>query len=279
MITVNYTVLSRIFNHLIRNRYHREGAESWTRRAHTYNMTCAFGALKAATSTSLSSLSSFTPSSPSISSSSSSLFPTSSHSLSSSSSSSSIPSPSLLTSSPASISSSSWTASSYYDPKESSSYYPKEPLPFKEHSFATASSPSDSIHSPLFNDSTTMSPPCSVSHINSNKMGMKKHLNEYHYNTSTSHHNSLNCGKRFKCETSHCVPHNTQHTTQHSTQHSTNRNTQHSAHNFDKRQKTDIHQNSNENSNSNEFATPVVQDTVLSENSYVTRAAVVNYCK
>ena len=114
-----------------------------------------------------------------------------------------------------------------------------------------------------------------LDHTQSNKMGMKKHLNEYHYNTSTSHHNSLNCGKRFKCETSHCVPHNTQH----STQHCTNRNTQHSAHNFDKRQKTDIHQNSNENSNSNEFATPVVQDTVLSENSYVTRAAVVNYCK
>jgi hypothetical protein len=262
-------------------RYHREGAESWTRRAHTYNMTCAFGALKAATSTSLSSLSSFTPSSlsTSMSSSSSSLSSASFHSLSSSSSSSSISSPSLLTSSPTSISSSSWTVSSYYDPKETSSYYPKEPLPFKEHSSAAASSPSDSVLSPLFNDSTTMSPPRSVSHINSNKIILKKQLCEFHYKTSTSHHSSLNGVKRLKCGTPYCVPHNAQHATQHSTQHSTQHNKQHRAHNFDKRQKTDRHQNSNANLNSNEFATAADRDTVLQENSYVTRAAVVDYCK
>jgi hypothetical protein len=116
---------------------------------------------------------------------------------------------------------------------------------------------------------------------------MKKHLNEYQYDASTSHHSSLNGVKRLKCETSHCIPHNTQHTTQHNTQHntqhdkqhSTQHNTKHDAHNFDNRQKIDIHQNSDANLNSNEFATPADRGTVLPENSYITRAAVVDYCK
>ena len=114
-------------------------------------------------------------------------------------------------------------------------------------------------------------------------MSMKKHGNEYHCNTSASHHSNVNGVKRFKCKTSHCIPHDTQHNTlhntQHSTQHNTQRNTKHSTHNFDNRQKTETHKNSNANLDSNELAISVVQDTVLLENSYVTRSAVVDYCK
>ena len=97
-------------------------------------------------------------------------------------------------------------------------------------------------------------------------MNNKKHFNNnVHSNISTSHHTGMNWSKRLKCDTSHCIQHSTPHTT-------------HARHGADKRQKP-MAVTSDKNHNSNNIAISLVQATVHTDNSYVTRAAVVNYCK
>ena len=239
--------LSFIF-HLLRGRYHREGAESWTRRAHTYNKTCSYSAMRAPSSSSSTSSSSYL----------SSLSPTIS--------------PSIFTSSSSSASASSSTSwpsmvsSSLKEPSLSS-------LSSEESSSATASSSLFSTSLPSFKNSTYLSSISSVNQTNANKMNIKKHLNNnIHLNISTLHHTGgMNWSKRLKCETSHCIQHSTPHTP-----HSAH--TTHARHGSDNRQKSSVG-TSNLNSNSNKIAITPISAAVLTDNSYVTRAAVVNYCK
>ena len=97
-------------------------------------------------------------------------------------------------------------------------------------------------------------------------MSIKKHFNNnIHLNISTPHHTGMNWSKRLKCDTSHCIQHSTPHTT-------------HARHGADNRQKPTV-VTSNLNYNSNDITISPVRATVLTDNSYVTRAAVVNYCK
>ena len=109
-------------------------------------------------------------------------------------------------------------------------------------------------------------------------MNIKKHSNLYHVNISNSHHTGLNGSKRYKCDTSYCTLHTTPHSTPHTTHNSVNRKKA-GIINSNLNSNLNSHSNSHSNSNSNDVNIPTVQVTVLPENAYVTRAAVVDYCK
>ena len=231
VVIVNFNVFNCLSHYLICCRYHREGAESWTRRAHTYNRTCTYGAMKASsTSSSLSSTS-----------------------------------PTLRPSTSTSFTSySSWSSTSYSSPTDSSSSSSSY-LSSEESSSAIASSPLILDLPPLFNNSISLSNQYSVNRINSNKFNLRKHLNDTHFDISTTHHTGLNGSRRFKCDTSHCIPHTSIHSPTHTTPHSRR--------NSDNKQKAGT--NLNLNLNHDDITHTPVRATVL----HVTRAAVVNYCK